>query len=87
MLLEATIFNYFRHLEATKEYHSPSWTNVFERLGGTLPQYELQNLVKSDFLLCFHVYVIHKLRVIKPTDEKITFLQNVYTILEDYKTK
>lgn len=81
-----TNFDVIICLESTKDYHNPTWLNLFERLGGSLPPYDLANLVQGDYLLCMHVYIIHKLKGLKEANNKIMFLQNVYTLLEEYKT-
>lgn len=76
----------FRLIDLPSDGHTPTWQNVFERLGRNLPVCETQNFVSGDHLLCLHVYIIHKLKALSQADEKITFLQIVYTSLEDYKS-
>lgn len=69
-----------------KEVHSPSWSNVIDRLGGTLPSFELQQLFDGEHLLCIQISMIYKLKHLKESGEKITYLENVGKLLENFKS-
>lgn len=69
-----------------KEIHSPSWSSVIYRLGGTLPSFELQQLFDGEHLLCIHISMIYKLKHLKESGEKITYLENVGKLLENFKS-
>lgn len=86
MLLESTIFYYFRYMEATREQHNPTWSLVIERLGPTLPPFDLQQLFDNEYLLCVHIYAIYKLKHLVDSGEKITYLENIGKLLENFKS-
>lgn len=109
ILMESTIFHYFRHLgawnilavvkivnknlkihficiESTKDYHTPSWCNVIERLGPMLPHFDLQQMLDGEHLLCIHIHMIYKLKEISGSGAKIAFLENVGKLLENFRS-
>lgn len=52
-----------------------------------LPPFELNRLIENNFLLCLHIYIVYKLNGLQNSGDKITFLQNIYKLLENYKTE
>lgn len=86
MLMESTVFNYFRYLESTNDNHRPSWTNVMKRLGPSLPTFDLQQMFEGEHLLCIYISIIYKLKELRESGERITYLQNIGKMLENYKS-
>lgn len=86
LLLESTISHYFRYTEVARDQHNPTWSVVFERLGPALPPFDLQQLFDSEHLLCVHIYAIYKLRHLADSGEKITYLENIGKLLENFKS-
>lgn len=80
------IFMNEKLIDSMKEVHAPSWSNVIERLGRTRPSFELQQLFDGEHLLCIHVSMIYKLKHLKESGEKITYLENVGKLLENFKS-
>lgn len=73
-------------MEATREQHNPKWSLVIERLGPTLPPFDLQQLFDNEYLLCVHIYAIYKLKHLVDSGEKITYLENIGKLLENFKS-
>lgn len=86
MLLESTIFHYFRYTEAAQDQHNPTWIKVIDRLGPKLPPFDLQQLFDSEQLLCIHIYAIYQLKQLQDSGEKITYLENIGKMLENFKS-
>lgn len=66
--------------------HKPSWHNIVSRLGGSLPTIDGKELINRNGLLTLHIYTIYKLKALTNVADKITLLQNLHRILENYKT-
>lgn len=58
---------------------------MIERLGPTLPLFDLQLMFENEQLLCVHIYMIYKLKELPQSGDKITFLENVGKSLENFK--
>lgn len=72
--------------DSKKDEHSPSWVNVLERLGPTLPSFDLQQMFDGEHLLCVYISMIYKLKELQESGERITYLQNIGKMLESYKS-
>lgn len=77
----------FTESQKEVEEHSPSWRNVLERLGPTLPSFELQQMFDGEHLLCIYISMIYKLKDLRESGKRITYLQNIGKMLENYKSK
>lgn len=74
--------------DSTKNFHTPTWTNVLARLNYTLPlATEGKDLIRNELFLCLHVYSICKLNQLSDAADKITFLQLMHRHLEGYKIR
>lgn len=73
-------------VESKKGEHSPTWANVLERLGPTLPSFDLQQMFDGEHLLCIYISMIYKLKELQESGERITYLQNIGKMLENYKS-
>lgn len=72
--------------ESTKKVHAPSWLNVMERLGPSLPTFDLQQMFDGEHLLCIYISMIYKLNELHDSGERITYLQNIGKMLENHKS-
>lgn len=72
--------------ESKKDNHNPSWLNVMERLGPSLPTLDLQQMFDGEHLLCIYISMIYKLKELRESGERITYLQNIGKLLENYKS-
>lgn len=75
----------FAFAESQKDY-TPLWRNVFERLGPNLPTFDLKQMFDGEHLLCIHISMIYKLKELHESGEKITYLQSIGKLLENYKS-
>lgn len=73
-------------IDSKKDDHSPSWVNVIERLGPILPTFDLQQMFDGDHLLCIYISMIYRLKSLHDSGEKITYLQNIGKMLENFKS-
>lgn len=70
----------------SKKEHSPSWANVVKRLGPMLPSFDLQQMFDGEHLLCIYISMVYKLKELQESGERITYLQNIGKMLENYKS-
>lgn len=57
-----------------------------ERLGSSLPSFDLQQMFDGEQLLCIYISMIYKLKELHDSGERITYLQNIGKMLENYKS-
>lgn len=57
-----------------------------KRLGPSLPTFDLQPMFDGEHLLCMYISMIYKLKELHDSGERITYLQNIGKMLENYKS-
>lgn len=85
LLIEQTIFNYFKQTNSSDVLTTGDWRSIADRMIN-FTSIDVAQLIQHELLLCLHVYLLQKLRLCKTNGDKIELLRAVFVHLMKYKT-
>ncbi|XP_017477815.1 PREDICTED: ectopic P granules protein 5 homolog isoform X2 [Rhagoletis zephyria] len=85
-LLESTIAHYFRTTAESKDWHTPTWSELWQILQTSLAKMDLMPVIHGPYFFILHIFFIYKIDQTTNSGDKITFLQDVCQLLEGLKT-